>query len=130
MKYFFVTSIAIILLNKPVLAQQTVQRKDLLNIWVDQHVSSVEAKQITMSVNAKAPRHMHPCPVAGYIISGKVLYQSEGNEAIILNSGDAFFEPKNKTILHFDNISENKPLVFIVFYMKEDKEPNIQILEK
>jgi quercetin dioxygenase-like cupin family protein len=58
-----------------------------------------------------------------------VLFQAEGEEKKVLKSGDAFYEPKNKTILHFDNAGE-EPLVFIAFYLKEDNEELIKMLDK
>jgi len=75
-----------------------------------------------------AGKHLHPCPVVGYIVSGKVLFQVEGDEKKILNQGEAFYEPKNKTILHFDNASEEETLVFIAFYLKEAGEDLIKML--
>ena len=76
-----------------------------------------------------AGKHLHPCPVVGYIVSGKVLFQVDGEEKKILNSGEAFYEPKNKTILHFDNASAEEPLVFIAFYLKEAGEELIKMLD-
>ena len=75
-----------------------------------------------------AGKPLHPCPVVGYIVSGKVLFQVEGDEKKILNQGEAFYEPKNKTILHFDNASEEETLVFIAFYLKEAGEDLIKML--
>ena len=52
----------------------------------------------------------------------------EGKEAVILKEGDSFYEPKNTIILHFDNASKDKPMTFIAFYLKENKEVNVQII--
>lgn len=78
-------------------------RKDLLNAMVNQKVSIVEIKEITMAEGQAAPKHLHPCPVVGHVVSGNVLFQIEGQESQILKEGDAFYEPRNATILHFDN---------------------------
>jgi quercetin dioxygenase-like cupin family protein len=75
-----------------------------------------------------AGKHLHPCPVVGYIVSGKVLFQVEGEEKKILNQGEAFYKPKNKTISHFDNASEEETFVFIAFYLKEAGEDLIKML--
>jgi quercetin dioxygenase-like cupin family protein len=109
--------------------QNQLTRKDLLNAIVNQTVSTVEIKEVTMAEGQKAPKHLHPCPVVGYVQSGNVLFQIEGEESKILHEGDAFYEPRNKTILHFDNALEDKPLTFIAFYLKEQDEENIKILE-
>ncbi|HEY6977230.1 MAG TPA: cupin domain-containing protein [Chitinophagaceae bacterium] len=109
---------------------QQITRKDLMNAQVDQQVLNVEIKQITLAAGQAAPKHFHPCPVVGYIASGTVLFQIEGEESVTLHEGNAFYEPKNKTILHFDNASKEKPLTFIAFYLKEKDEENIKILEE
>ena len=109
--------------------QKQLTRKDLLNAIVNQKVSVVEIKEVNMTGGQEAPKHLHPCPVVGYIVSGRVLFQIEGQESKILKEGDAFYEPKNKTILHFDNASKDKPLIFVPFYLKEQNEENIKVLK-
>ena len=109
--------------------QKQLTRKDLLNAIVNQKVSVVEIKEVNMTGGQEAPKHLHPCPVVGYIVSGRVLFQIEGQESEILKEGDAFYEPKNKTILHFDNASKDKPLTFVAFYLKEQHEENIKVLK-
>jgi len=34
-----------------------------------------------------------------------------------IHEGDAFFEPHNKTMLHFDNASDTDPMTFIAFHL-------------
>lgn len=104
-------------------------RKELLNALVNQNVSVVEIKTVTMPEGTKAPKHLHPCPVVGYVVSGSVLFQIEGEESCILKQGDAFYEPRNKTILHFDNASTEQPLTFVAFYLKEKDEETIKLLK-
>lgn len=103
-------------------------RRDLLNAVVNQTVSVVEIKEVTMPKGQSAPKHLHECPVVGIVKSGSVLFQAEGEEAVIIKAGEAFYEPRNKTILHFDNASTEEPLVFVAFYLKEADEPNITML--
>lgn len=111
-------------------AQAQLTRKDLLHVFINQQkLSQVEAKEVTMPVGQSAPKHMHPCPVVGYVSSGSVLFQIEGEEKKIINEGEAFYEPKDKVILHFDNASTEKPLVFIAFYLKEEREELIKLLK-
>ena len=109
--------------------QKQLTRKDLLNAIVNQKVSVVEIKEVNMTEGQEAPKHLHPCPVVGYILSGRVLFQIEREESKILKEGDAFYEPKNKTILHFDNASKDEPLTFVAFYLKEQNEENIKVLK-
>ena len=110
--------------------QEKLSREDLLLAALDHEtVSKVDIKKIVIPKAMAAGKHLHPCPVVGYILSGEVLFQVEGEEKKILNPGDAFYEPKNKTILHFDNASADEPLVFIAFYLKESGEEMIKMLD-
>lgn len=123
--------IILVFLTSNTMAQQkAVSRKDLLTALVNQKVGSVEVKEITMAGGQIAPTHLHPCPVLGYVKEGKVLFQIEGEEERILSEGEAFYEPKNKKILHFDNASKDQPLTFIAFYMKEADEAIIKLIDK
>lgn len=103
-------------------------RKDLLNAVVNQKVSVVEIKEVTLPPGGAAPRHLHPCPVVGVVRRGSVLFQAEGEDSRIIHEGEAFYEPRNQPILHFDNASPDEPLTFVAFYLKEHDEENIQLL--
>ncbi|WP_460979559.1 cupin domain-containing protein [Spirosoma knui] len=84
---------------------------------------------MTIPAGQAAPKHSHPCSVVGYVASGRVLLQIEGEEKRIIQQGEAFYEPKDKVILHFDNDSSQHPLTFIAFYLKEADEDLIQLIK-
>ena len=113
-----------------IMAQQEneIIRKILQPALVNQKIKTVEIQEITFPAGQAAPKHLHPCPVVGYIKSGSVLFQIEGQDPIILKEGASFYEPKNTNILHFDNASKDKPMTFIAFYLKEDNEANVKIV--
>ncbi|WP_228458670.1 cupin domain-containing protein [Chryseobacterium aureum] len=123
--------IVILMLNTVVMTaqQKTISRKELLKTALDQNVKSTEIQEITMAAGQGAPEHLHPCPVVGIINSGEVIFQIEGQEKVLLHEGDAFYEPKNVKILHFDNASAEKPLVFTAIYLKEGNEDNIKFIK-
>ncbi|MBS1771252.1 MAG: cupin domain-containing protein [Bacteroidetes bacterium] len=110
--------------------QNLIVRKNLEPALMDQKISKVEIQEITFPAGQTAPKHLHPCPVVGYIKSGTVLFQVEGKDSIILKEGDSFYEPKNENILHFDNASHDKPMTFIVFYLKEGIEENVRFIHQ
>jgi quercetin dioxygenase-like cupin family protein len=60
--------------------QKQLSRKDLLNAIVNQKVSIVEIKEVTMTEGLQAPKHLHACPVVGYVLSGNVLFKSKGRK--------------------------------------------------
>jgi len=110
--------------------QEKPSREDLLRAALHHEtVTTVDIKKVFVPKAVAVGKHLHPCPVVGYIVAGKVLFQVEGEEKKILNQGDAFYEPKNKTILHFDNASTEEPLIFIAFYLKEAGEDLIKMLD-
>lgn len=123
--------IVILLLNSVVMMaqQKTISRKELLKTAIEQSVKSAEIQEITMAAGQGAPEHLHPCPVLGLIKSGEAVFQIEGQQKVILHEGDAFYEPKKVKILHFDNASTEKALIFTAIYLKEGDEENIKLLK-
>ena len=112
------------------MAQTQFIRKDLLQVLLTrQTLSQIDIKQVTLPVGQAAPKHIHPCPVVGYVASGSVLFQIEGEEKRVIQQGEAFYEPKDKVILHFDNNSPQEPLTFIAFYLKEADEALIKLVK-
>ncbi|MEP6950291.1 MAG: cupin domain-containing protein [Ginsengibacter sp.] len=111
------------------MAQHKVIRNDLLTANINNRiVSKVDIKEIILSPSQKAGYHQHPCPVVGHVASGKLLFQVEGELSKILKTGDAFFEPADTPIVHFDNASETEPLKFIAYYLVNNETELIQML--
>ena len=110
--------------------KKNVARTNLLSIQLreKQGLSKVEIKKVVIPVNGKAEYHLHPCPVVGHIVSGTLLFQIEGEKPQLIKAGEAFYEPKNKPILHFDNASDSEFLVFIAYYLIEECEDLIVLL--
>jgi quercetin dioxygenase-like cupin family protein len=85
-------------------ARNVIERKPLLtaNIAGGKRLGRVEIKQIDLRPNQPTPRHMHPCPVVGYVAKGEINFQVAGQPPDRLQAGDAFYEPANTVVLHFD----------------------------
>jgi quercetin dioxygenase-like cupin family protein len=99
--------------------RQVIVRHPLLTARLNPTKSTqrVEVKRIEFVPGQATGLHAHPCPVVGYIVAGSVLFQVDGEPARILRAGDAFFEPANHKMLHFDNASPAEPMTFIAFYL-------------
>ena len=114
------------------MAEHTIIRKPLLTAHIEgqKSVDRVEIKEINFAAHQKTGLHLHPCPVVGYIAEGMVLFQIEGEPERILKAGDAFYEPANRRIIHFDAQGE-EPMKFIAYYLldKDDKDL-IKMLEQ
>jgi quercetin dioxygenase-like cupin family protein len=107
-------------------------RKPLLTAALDPHktASHIEVKEIEFKPSQETGLHFHPCPVVGYIAKGTALFQVEGEAAKTLRAGEAFYEPANTKILHFDNASDTEPMTFIAFYLLgKNEEQLIHLLE-
>jgi len=100
-----------------------VSRKPLLALELPaaREVARVEAQEIELATGVAAPRHDHPCPVVGRVESGELLFQIEGQPPRRLVAGQAFFEPANTPVIHFDNAG-SVPLRFSAFYLLAAKD--------
>lgn len=60
--------------------QDKIVRKELMTADIgDRVIKKVDAREINFQPGQKAGYHKHPCPVVGYIVSGSVLFQVEGD---------------------------------------------------
>ncbi|HKE46994.1 MAG TPA: cupin domain-containing protein [Rhodanobacteraceae bacterium] len=92
-------------------------------------VGKVDAREIEFKPRQQTGRHRHPCPVVGYIVSGTVSFEVEGQPMKTLQAGEVFYEPANTTIVHFDNASKTDGLKFIAYYLlKGDEKSLIEML--
>lgn len=122
--------LTLMLLSMETNAQDNMNRKELLNAVIgDRTISSVKIVEIEFSAGQKAPYHKHPCPVVGTIIAGTCLVQVEGKEPQILKAGDAFYEPADTPIVHFDNYSETEPMRFVAYYLSHEEKELTEILQ-
>jgi quercetin dioxygenase-like cupin family protein len=103
-------------------------RKQLLSVpFENQNVTSVEVREINFEPGQETGRHVHPCPVLGYIVEGSAVVQVEGQAEQRLAAGDAFYEPA-EAVMRFDNASSNHPLKFICYYLLDGKQDLIRML--
>ncbi|RJP63491.1 MAG: cupin domain-containing protein [Ignavibacteriales bacterium] len=104
-------------------------RNDLLTAELNSRlVSKVSIMEINFPPGQKAAYHKHPCPVVGYVASGKILLQVEGEPEKVLSTGDGFYEPADVPIVHFDNYSDTEPAKFIAFYLVDKEIELIELL--
>jgi quercetin dioxygenase-like cupin family protein len=86
----------------------------------------VEAYRVELPPGTPAGQHLHPGPVTGYVESGLIAFERDGQPARELRPGDVFFEPAGETIHRFDNLSDTEPATFIAFYLLTGDQPLIQ----
>jgi quercetin dioxygenase-like cupin family protein len=96
-----------------------VLRKALLgaNLAPETVIERVEMARVELAPGQPAGLHRHPCPVVGWVVAGVIRFQVADGPVVTLRTGDAFFEPANVRIPHFDNSSETDAAVFIACYL-------------
>lgn len=96
---------------------QAIIRTPLLTAVIDgtKTVERIEVKRIDFSPRQQTGLHLHPCPVVGFITKGSIFFQLEGQPAKVLKAGDAFFEPANTRVLHFD--AQEQSASFVAYYL-------------
>lgn len=107
-----------------------VVRNDLLSAPVETAlVTHVEATEVTLPPGLASGRHRHQMTVVGYVTSGRIRFQPAGLPPKTLRAGQAFHEPAQTVIDHFDNDSATEPATFIAFYLKATRgQPSIDML--
>jgi quercetin dioxygenase-like cupin family protein len=80
-------------------------------------VERVSVARVELAPGQPTGRHFHPCPVVGYVLSGSVRFQVAGEPEMMLGPGNAFHEPAGAEIPHFDNASDDEPVVFVACYL-------------
>ena len=111
------------------MSHQIIQRKQLLAAALgNRNVTDVDIREITLAPGQQTGRHLHPCTVVGYIVSGNAQMQIEGQPIQPLPAGSAFHEPANTVIAAFNNASDSEPMTFIAFYLLDGQQDLIQML--
>jgi quercetin dioxygenase-like cupin family protein len=107
-----------------------IQRKQLLNALLHNHnVTNVDVREITLGPGQHNGRHLHPCAVVGYIVSGTAVLQIAGEAVQTLPSGSAFYEPAEVIIANFGNAANSAPMTFIAFYLLDGDQELITMLD-
>ena len=74
--------------------------------------------ELTFQKGAVGAKHSHPHEQIGYLISGSLLYQEEGQEDKILVTGDTYYVAPN--VVHGVVAQEDAKLLDIFTPMRED----------
>lgn len=74
--------------------------------------------ELCFEKGAVGAKHSHPHEQIGYIVSGKLVYQEEGCEDKILETGDTYYVAPN--VVHGVEILEDTKLLDIFTPMRED----------
>jgi quercetin dioxygenase-like cupin family protein len=107
----------------------SISRTALLSHPVHGSPGRVEAYRVELPPGQPAGPHLHPGDVTGYVESGSIAFERDGQPGRELHAGDVFFEPAGQTIRRFDNLSAIEPAVFVAFYLLTGDQPLIQVVK-
>ena len=111
------------------MSQQTIQRKQLLTAALgNRNVTTCDVREIRLEPGQHSGRHLHPCAVLGYIVSGTAVCEIEGEPMQTLPAGSAFHEPADAIIANFGNASDSEPMTFVAFYLLDGEQELIRML--
>jgi quercetin dioxygenase-like cupin family protein len=110
---------------------KSIEREPLLKVAMgDRTINGVDVRRIRFGPGQQTGRHFHPCPVFGYVVEGTAVVTIEGEPAQTLPTGSAFYEPANAVVAQFDNASGSEPMTFIAFYLLQDEQDLITMLDQ
>ena len=74
--------------------------------------------ELEFEKGAIGAKHSHPHEQIGYIVSGSLIYQEEGQEVKVLVTGDTYYVAPN--VVHGVKVLEDTKLLDIFTPMRED----------
>lgn len=79
------------------------------------HVERVEIHRIELAPRQRTGLHLHRCPVVGVVMRGSIFFALDGEPGRVLEAGDAFYEPADTHVLHFD--ARDEGATFVAYYL-------------
>jgi quercetin dioxygenase-like cupin family protein len=77
---------------------------------------AVTMVEVTYGPGESSPPHSHPCPVTGYVVSGRVRMHVEGERPAVYAAGDGFHEEAGRRHLVSANESTELPARFVAWF--------------
>lgn len=104
--------------QQPFAEERPVSRAVLLTASLEPTVSvgKIVSQRIEMAPQVSGSKHYHPIPVLGYVVSGEIAFQIDGEDVQILRTGDAFYEPANAVVVRWENIGSTRA-TFVANYL-------------
>jgi quercetin dioxygenase-like cupin family protein len=67
--------------------------------------------------------HSHPCPVIGYVVAGALRTQVRGEQEVLYQAGESFYEPANGVHVVSANASQTEPAKLIAYFVCDHDAP-------
>lgn len=100
-----------------------------------QALADVPGKEVTMitvdyAPGATDPVHRHDASAFIYVLEGTIEMQMEGGEKVTLKPGQTFYEEPRRVHAVGRNPSDTEPAKFVVFLVKEQGSPILELVER
>ena len=84
---------------------------------------NVTLVEVSYGPGSSSPPHTHPCPVIGYVISGTLRTQVEGEPEATYRAGQTFYEHPNTVHLVSGNPSGQDSVTFLAYFVCDRRAP-------
>ncbi len=81
------------------------------------------AVEVTYGPGESSAPHRHRCPVFGYVADGALRFRVRGNEGVVYEAGDSFYERPFSDHLVSANASDTEPVRFVAHFVCDDPGP-------
>ena len=86
----------------------------------------VNAVRVDYEPGGFSPVHRHPAGAYVYVIDGSVIFGIDDREPVVLNAGDAFYEPPGALHAVSRNASQEHPASLLAFFvLGEGESPTV-----
>jgi quercetin dioxygenase-like cupin family protein len=105
---------------------RAVDPQSMLTAFIDhgKYVDKVDVRHLNLGAGERLPPHMHAVPVVGYVVSGKIQFEVEGEQPRTLSAGDAFFAPANTRVNRFEAVEG--PAQAVVTYLMGNQDMKLE----
>lgn len=119
---------ALLVTQQALAEESSVSRAKLLTVTLEQpfNVRNILSQRIEMAPQVAGQKHYHPMPVVGYLVSGEIAFQIQGQETQMLKAGDAFFEPADAVVVRWENVGSTRA-IFVANYIAADDSDELLI---
>jgi quercetin dioxygenase-like cupin family protein len=97
---------------------------------ISQRMPEMDGKNLTATLveviyppGIGSERHLHPCPVIGYVAEGTIESQVKGQPLGTFTAGQTFYEPPNGVHVVSRNPSKTKPAKLLAYFLCDHAGP-------
>jgi len=79
--------------------------------------------EVNYGPGESSPPHSHPCAVIGYVVTGAIRTQVQGESLQVFKAGESFYEAPNGVHLVAGNASQTHPAKLLAYFVCDQEAP-------